>query len=129
MLGNSINLTLLRAPLAPDMTADRGPQEFTYAFYAWNGSFAGSSLIRVAYDLNCPVSTSTGAAGERSLFSLGSPDVVLETAKPAEDGSGEIVVRLYESERTSTRCTLYTSLDVLGASETDLLENNQRMLE
>ena len=33
---NSINLTLSRAPLAPDMTADLGVQAFTYAFQCWN---------------------------------------------------------------------------------------------
>ena len=44
--GNTINLTLLRAPQAPDMTADQGMQQFTYAFYAWNGSLAESELVR-----------------------------------------------------------------------------------
>lgn len=33
VLDNSINLTLLKSPLAPDMNADRGRQEFTYALY------------------------------------------------------------------------------------------------
>jgi alpha-mannosidase len=38
VLDNSINLTLLKAALAPDMTADHGRQSFSYAFYFWNGS-------------------------------------------------------------------------------------------
>ncbi|MCL6614637.1 MAG: alpha-mannosidase, partial [Firmicutes bacterium] len=57
VLGNTINLTLLRSPLAPDMTADKGRQEFTYAFYAWNGPFVESRVIQEAYALNCPVTT------------------------------------------------------------------------
>ncbi|MBC7316278.1 MAG: alpha-mannosidase, partial [Chloroflexi bacterium] len=52
VVGNSINLTLLRAPVAPDMTADRGQQRFTYAFYTWNGPMAESDLLREAYTLN-----------------------------------------------------------------------------
>ncbi|MBM3189605.1 MAG: alpha-mannosidase, partial [Chloroflexi bacterium] len=84
VLDNSINLTLLKSPLAPDMTADKGRQVFTYAFYAWNGSFAECDLVREAYDLNCPVMTAAGAAGERSLFSVDSANVVIETVKPAE---------------------------------------------
>jgi alpha-mannosidase len=128
VVGNSMNLTLLRAPLAPDMTADKGRQEFTYAFYAWNTSFADSAVVREAYELNCPVTTAAGAAGERSLFLVDAPNVVIETVKLAEDGSGDIVVRMYESKRTATRCTLSTALPVVGAAQTDMLENVQEEL-
>jgi alpha-mannosidase len=126
--GNSINLTLLKSALAPDMTADRGRQEFTYAFYAWNGSFAESPIVREAYELNCPAMLVSGAAGERSLFAIDAPSVVVETVKPAEDGSKDIIVRLYESKRMATRCTLSTSLPILGAAQTDMLENVQEEL-
>jgi alpha-mannosidase len=126
--GNSINLTLLKSALAPDMSADRGRQVFTYAFYAWNGPFAGSPLVREAYELNCAVTTAPGAAEERSLFAVDAPNVVIETVKPAEDGSPDIVVRAYEAKRTATRCTLTTSLRVVGAAQTDMLENVQREL-
>jgi alpha-mannosidase len=122
VLGNSINLTLLRAPLAPDMTADKGPQEFAYAFCTWNGSLGDSPVVREAYDLNCPAITAPGAAGERSLFAVDAPNVVIETVKPAEDGSRDVVLRLYEVKRTATRCTLATSLPLERAALTDMLE-------
>ena len=125
VLGNSINLTLLKSALAPDMRADRGRQEFTYAFYAWNGSFVDSPLVQEGYDLNVPVITAPGAGGEGSLFAVDAPNVVIETVKPAEDGSGEIVARLYESKRTATRCTLKTSLPVKSAVQTNMLEEEQ----
>ena len=143
VLGNSINLTLLRASLAPDMTADKGRQEFAYAFYAWNGSFADSAVVREAYELNCPVTTAAGAAGEQSLFAVetrrqgdketrgqgaDAPNVVIETVKLAEDGSGDVVVRMYECKRTATRCVLSTTLPVVGAAQTDMLENVQAPL-
>jgi alpha-mannosidase len=128
VLGNSINLTLLKSALAPDMSADQGRQEFTYAFYAWNGSFAESPVVRAGYELNCPVMTATGAAGEGSLFSVDAPNVIVETVKPAEDGSDDIIVRLYEAKRMATRCTLSTALPVLGAAQTDMLENVQEAL-
>jgi alpha-mannosidase len=126
--GNSINLTLLKSALAPDMSADKGHQEFTYAFYAWNGPFAGSPIVREAYELNCAVTTAPGAAGERSLFAVDAPNVVIETVKPAEDGSPDVVVRAYEAKRTATRCTLTTSLPVVGAAQTDMLESIQHEL-
>ncbi|MFA5206870.1 MAG: glycoside hydrolase family 38 C-terminal domain-containing protein, partial [Lentisphaeria bacterium] len=58
---NSINLTLLRAPLAPDATADQGEHEFTYALLCWDGAFKDSGILREAYDLNIPVTTAPGA--------------------------------------------------------------------
>jgi len=122
VLGNSINLTLLKSALAPDMYADRGEHTFTYAIYAWNGPFVESAVIREAYDLNVPVLAVPGTAGERSLFSVDAPNVVIETVKPAEDGSGDVVVRLYEAARTATRCHLATTLPVGRAVETDMLE-------
>ena len=94
--GNSINLSLLRAPVAPDMTADKGRHEFTYAFHAWNGTLAESPVVREAYELNCPVLAVHGVAGEVSMFDVDSPNVIMETVKPAEDRSGDVIVRLYE---------------------------------
>ncbi len=122
VLGNSINLTLLKSALAPDMTADKGHQEFTYAFYAWNGCFASSDLVQQAYDLNCPVTTASGAAGEASLLAVSAPNVIADTVKPAEDGSGDVVVRLYECKRMATRCALSTTLPVARATQVDMLE-------
>jgi alpha-mannosidase len=122
VLGNSINLTLLKSALAPDMTADKGIQTFTYSFYAWNGSLADSGVVAEAYDLNIPATTAPGAAGERSLFSLDAANIVIETVKPAEDGSGDVVVRLYEAKHMATRATLATTLPVKTAAQTNMLE-------
>lgn len=124
VLGNSINLTLLRAPTAPDAHADQGTQEFTYSFYAWDGPLLDSGLVQQGYDLNCPVVTAAGAAGEKSLLSLDAPNVIVETVKPAEDGSGDVIIRLYESMRTATRCTLTTAIPAAAAALTDMLEEN-----
>ncbi len=127
--GNSVNLTLLKSAKAPDMSADKGMQEFTYAFYAWNGSLAESNIVREACEVNVPVMTAEGAGGRRSLLCVDAPNVVVETVKPAEDGSRDIVVRLYESKRMATRCKLTTSLPVTAAVQTDMLEQEVGMLE
>jgi alpha-mannosidase len=128
VLGNSINLTLLKSALAPDMAADKGRQEFTYAFYAWNGAFADSDVVREACDLNCPVLVVPGAAGERSLFQVDAPNVIVETVKPAEDGSGDLILRLYESKRAAARCVLTTSLPVAAAKQANMLEETEAEL-
>jgi alpha-mannosidase len=51
------------------------------------------------------------------------PTVVIESVKPAEDGTGQIIVRLYESKRVTASCALSTTLPVKRAWTTDLLEN------
>jgi alpha-mannosidase len=127
--GNSINLSLLKSAMAPDMTADKGAQHFTYAIYAWNGSLANSGVVREAYDLNIPVVVVPGSAGQGSLFNLDNPNIIIEAVKPAEDGSPDVIVRLYESMRSAARCTLTTSLPVKSATETNLVEEEKGKLE
>jgi len=122
VLGNTISLTLLKSAMGPDMRADLGVQEFVYAFYAWDGSLTESGLVQEGYDLNCPVGTALGGASERSLFSVDAPNVIIEAVKLAEDGSDDVVVRLYESMRTATRCTLASSLPVVSAARTNMIE-------
>ena len=129
VLGGSINLTLLRSPLAPDMTADQGVQEFTYALYVWNGPFADSGVVREGYDLNVPVLTAPGDGGTASLFAVDADNVIIEAVKPAEDGSPDVVVRLYEAKRMATRCVLSTTLPVEEVCLTDMLEAVQDVID
>jgi alpha-mannosidase len=128
VLGNSINLTLLKSPLAPDPSTDRGIQKFTYSLYYWTGSFADSGVVHESYELNSPLIQLPGAAGEASLISLNAANIILETIKLAEDGSNDIIVRLYESKRNLTHCTLSTALSINKAFQTDMLERNQSEL-
>jgi len=127
--GNSINLTLLRAPLAPDMTADKGLHEFTYAFYCENGPFTHSGVIQQAYELNVPVTSSKGFAETASLLSLDVGNVIVETVKPAEDGSGDLVLRLYEAVHNTTQCSLTIGIPFRKAFETNMLEGNGKELK
>ena len=117
MLENAINLTLLRAAASPEMAADNGTHHFTYAFTAWEGSLLESPVVREGYELNVSPVIATGAPGRRSFFSLeGGGNVVIDTVKPAEDQSGDIVLRLYESKHADTSCTLRWDLPVESAS-------------
>jgi alpha-mannosidase len=128
VLGNCINLTLLKSSLAPDPTADRGLHSFTYSLFYWNGSFGDCNVVREAYELNSPLMTLTGSAGNSSIFNLDSPNIILETVKPAEDGTQDIILRLYESKRTVTKCILSTILPVSKVTQTDMLERSQSEL-
>jgi alpha-mannosidase len=121
---NSINLTLLKSALAPDMTADRGRQEFTYAFTFWSAPLMESGLVREGYDLNIPLQTSQGYREPASLFQVRPANIIIETVKPAEaPGVGDVVVRCYEAMGNTTRATLSTSLPFAHVYRTDMLEN------
>lgn len=129
VLGNSMSLTLLKSALAPDPVADKGMQSFTYALYTWNGSFGECGVVQEAYELNCPLTVVSGEAGKSSIFSLTSTNIILETVKRAEDGSEDIILRLYESKRSHTHCRLKTILPVVKATQTDMLERYQQDLK
>ena len=129
VLENSINLTLLKSALAPDPVADRGTQTFTYSLFYWNGSFSDCDVVREGYELNYPVLVQPGDAGEASIFSIDERNIILETVKMAEDGSGDIILRMYESKRNFTHCTFSTILPMNKATQTDMLEKNINELD
>ncbi|KAK2103380.1 Alpha-mannosidase 2C1 [Saguinus oedipus] len=80
----------LRAPKAPDATADMGCHEFTCALMPHKGSFQDAGVIQAAYSLSFPLLTlpvlGPAPATSWSAFSLSSPAVVLETVKQARGG-------------------------------------------
>lgn len=120
--GGTMSLTLLKAPWVPDMTADRGRHEFSYAFMVWNGDFAEQGPVREGYDFNVPPLSLSGRMRGRSLLRIDKPSVVIETMKLAEDGSGDLVLRLYESSGGATRARLDLAIGFSETLETDMLE-------
>ena len=128
MLDNELQLTLLRAPASPEMRADNGTNEFTYSLLPWDGSFLDSPVVDEAYDLNVPPVAAAGACPAFSAFSLSASNVYIDTAKPAEDGSGDLILRLYEAKNADTACRLTLHLPCRKAWVTDLLENRKEEL-
>jgi alpha-mannosidase len=126
--GKTIALTLLRSTLSPDMTADLGAQRFTFSFYTWQGCFAGSDVVREAYELNVPVVTAAGNGGTGAVLAVDCADVIIEAVKPAEDGSGDVIVRLYESKHAAVDCTLRIQLPFRQVRVTDMLEQGGRVV-
>jgi len=54
--------------------------------------------------------------------------VVIEAVKPAEDGSGDVVLRLYEAKRTATRATLRLGFRAAEVRQTNMLEEGDDVL-
>ena len=128
MNGSALQLSLLRAAASPEMRADNGHHEFTYAFTAWEGSFLESPVVREAYDLNIPLQTTDCACEPFSAFEVNRANIFIDTVKPAEDGSGDIILRLYEAKRADTACELTIRLPVQRLFLCDMLENKEEEL-
>lgn len=122
MNGNALELTLLRASACPEMQADNGLHRFAYAFTAWEGSFMESDVVRQGYELNVQPKISDGAVKAFSAAAVDQANVILETMKPAEDGSGDIILRLYESKKAAVTARVACRLGV-KAWLCDMLEN------
>ena len=128
MNGNALQLTLLRAAASPEMRADNGKHSFTYAFTAWEGSFLESPVVREAYDLNVPIQTAAGSCGTFSAFETDAENIFIDTVKEAEDGSGDLILRLYEAKRADTICRLKVRIPMKTVSLCDMLENETEQL-
>ena len=125
MLGDEIALTLLRAATSPDLHADQGEHNFTYSYYVWDGPFAACDVVRQGYELNVPVTVAEGRAEAASLMSVDAPNVIIDTVKAAEDGSGDVILRLYESKHASCDAALTLNIPAAKVYACDMLENVQ----
>ena len=123
MNGNALELTLLRAAACPEMRADNGQHSFTYAFTAWEGTLADSDVVRQGYELNVKPVVSKGAVDRFSAVTVDKANVILDTMKPAEDGSGDIVLRLYEAKKAATKAEVSLQFGAAKAYLCDMLEN------
>ncbi|MFD8278923.1 alpha-mannosidase [Streptomyces solisilvae] len=116
----TLRLTLLRGPHSPDPHADRGRHRFRYALCP--GADIGDAVAG-GYAFGLPLRPATTRLTGPPLVAVGDPAVVVEAVKLADDRSGDVVVRLYESRGGRVRTSLAAGFAVARAQVTDLLEN------
>jgi alpha-mannosidase len=115
----TVRLSLLRAPLFPDPSADQGAHRFTVSMRP--GATIGDAVAQ-GYRLNLPLRTVLGCRDVEPLVSVDDPAVVVEAVKLAEDGSGDVVVRLYEAFGTRATAVVTAHFPHAQVVETDLHE-------
>ncbi|TFD72940.1 glycoside hydrolase family 38 C-terminal domain-containing protein, partial [Cryobacterium fucosi] len=117
----TVRLSLLRAAVFPDPTADQGEHALRVSLRV--GATIGDAVAE-GYRLNLPLRTVAGVAAQRidPLFDVDNPAVVIEAVKLAEDRSGDVVVRLYEAHGGRAAARVIRHFDATGVTETDLLE-------
>ncbi|MFE6764618.1 alpha-mannosidase [Streptomyces sp. NPDC057689] len=115
----TVRVSLLRAPRFPDPETDQGVHRFRHALVP--GAAIGDA-VREGFRVNLP---ERRVAGEREVAPLVGVDndaVVVSAVKLADDGSGDVVVRLYESTGGRAKVNLATGFRATRVVATDLLE-------
>lgn len=115
-----VRMSLLRAPLFPDPECDQGRHRLRFSVRP--GATIGDA-VQEGYRRNLDPRVVDGAADAvEPLLILDNPAVVVESVKLALDGSGDVVVRLYESRGGRAETTVRTNFTHRQPIVTDLLE-------
>jgi alpha-mannosidase len=115
----TVRLSLLRAPRFPDPETDQGVHRMRFALVP------GADLAdatREGYRLNVPERRVPGDTEVAPLVRTDHDGVVVSAVKLADDGSGDVVVRLYEALGARAAVRLELGFATTACSETDLLE-------
>lgn len=140
----TMRLTLLRSPSFPDPAADSSEEvgEQVVRFGIVPGADVAEA-IEHGYAVHLPLlgsltpaagseggsaGGSAGASGQ-PVLEVSDPAVVVEAVKLAEDGSGDVVVRLYESRGGRARTVVRPAFAWSSVSEVDLLEEESPVLD
>lgn len=118
----TVRLSLLRAPQYPQPDTDRGRHHIDYALVVGG---APEDVLAAAYAANLPLRV--GDFVERSaVVRCDDPGLVIEAVKLAEDGSGDLIVRLYEAHGVRGCGTVRFGMPVAQVTPVDLLERPLR---
>jgi len=115
----TVRVSLLRAPKFPDPGADQGPHELTVTVRPGAGI---ADAVEEGYRTNLAPRVVKGAHGAEPLVAVSNPALVVEAVKLAEDGSGDVVVRLYEALGRRSRGVLSATFAASRVWPVDLLE-------
>jgi len=129
VLNNTMRLTLLRSPKAPDKSADMGVHRFSYVLLPHFGAYNWANVVPAAYALNAKVHSQlfagSGAApnNDAEPFIVSNDrNIVIEAVKKAEDSSA-IIVRAYEAHNARGVAEIYCGRPLKRVALCDMLEN------
>jgi alpha-mannosidase len=115
----TVRLSLLRAPRFPDPDTDQGVHRLRFALVPGADLLAAT---REGYRLNLPERWVPGDAVVEPLVRVDHDGVVVSAVKLADDGSGDVVVRLYEALGARATARLDLGFAATAVTVTDLLE-------
>ncbi|KAI8065635.1 glycosyl hydrolases family 38 N-terminal domain-containing protein [Gongronella butleri] len=134
--GNTLRLSLIRSPKAPDSNCDIGHHSLRYAIYPHEGHFMQSDVVREGYNFNVPLLTRVVPASRLpQLFPANFPkfriegarNVILDTIKKAED-SDALVLRLYEAYGGHASFRLHCNVPMKKIVRCNILEDESEIV-
>jgi alpha-mannosidase len=115
----TVRLSLLRAPRYPDPETDQGSHRLSYALVP------GAEVVdavREGIRVNLPERQVPGGTAVEPLVRVDHDGVVVSAVKLADDGSGDVVVRVYEALGARAMARLDLGFAASAVAVTDLLE-------
>lgn len=116
----TVRLSLLRAPRFPDPDTDHGRHEIEVGFVI--GADAEIATTE-GITLNAPATVVHGAREVEPLVSVEGRGIVVSGVKLADDGSGDVIVRVYEALGRRTAGTLAAGFEHREIREVSLIED------
>lgn len=95
LFDGGIRVSLLRGARFPDPEADQGRHRVTISVLPHGAGL--HEVLHEAEALNMPLRVVAGDAAPAPLVTVDHPGVQLSAVKRADDGSGDLIVRLYEA--------------------------------
>lgn len=122
--GRQLSLTLLRSPQFPDPECDLGQRVIEWSIFADCGVNGVREVEEEAARLTHPVRTSPGLLVTDGVgLALEATGILVSAVKLADDGSGDLVVRLWECRGARSRGRLDLTGEFSGVVECDALED------
>jgi alpha-mannosidase len=134
LFDRAVRVSLARAAKYPDPDADHGHHAVTLALFPHGAGLA--DVVAEAECLDLPLRVIDGGGGDGAGSELPAPVVTVtgrtvevDAVKVADDGSGDIVVRLHEATGNRVAATVALSKRISAAAACDLMEVPQRHFE
>ncbi len=115
----TVRLSLLRGPRHPDPEADQGHHRFSWRVHP---GAEIADAVREGYRTNLPPRSVNGDIAPEPLVRIEGGEALVEAIKLAEDGSGDVIARLYEPLGGRTEGSLVPGFAARELLEVDLLE-------
>jgi alpha-mannosidase len=126
--GNTMRLSLLRAPKSPDPQCDVGHHEFSFAIMPHTGGWREAGVVAEAARFNNPLRWGNIAPLQSPFATVDDNNLVLDTIKPAED-SDATVLRFYEAHGARGVARVQLAKEYSSAVFCNVLEDEGEAVE
>ncbi|MET0461462.1 MAG: glycoside hydrolase family 38 C-terminal domain-containing protein, partial [Ilumatobacteraceae bacterium] len=123
LFDGAVRVSLARAARFPDPDADQGHHEVTVSVFPHGPGLA--DVVAEAERLDLPVRVYEGGTATElpaRVVTVTGTGVEVDAVKLADDGSGDVIVRLHEACGDRARTTVASDRRIMAASRCNLLE-------